>query len=92
MRTAARKDANHDQIVRLFKKLGWSVLDVAQLKNCCDIFVSKNLITIAVEIKDGEKYPSQRKLTEGELKFKGEWKGFYEIVICDDDVLEINKG
>ena len=90
MRTAARKDANHVQIVELFKILGWSVLDIAQLKNCCDIFVSKHNITIAIEIKDGEKPPSQRKLTDGELKFKNEWKGLYEIVICDDDVLNIN--
>jgi len=90
MRTAARKDTNHEQIVKLFKKLGWSVLDIAQLKNCCDIFVSKKQITIAIEIKDGEKPPSQRKLTDGELKFKNEWKGFYQIVICDDDVININ--
>lgn len=90
MRTAARKDANHEQIVKLFKKLGWSVLDIAQLKNCCDIFVSKKQITIAIEIKDGEKPPSQRKLTDGEIKFKNEWKGLYQIVICDDDVININ--
>lgn len=91
MRTAARKDANHTQIVNLFKKLGWSVLDIAQLKNCCDIFVSKRHTTIAIEIKDGEKTPSQRKLTPGELKFKDEWMGLYEIVICEEDVININK-
>lgn len=48
-------------------------------------------MTIAIEIKDGEKVPSKRKLTEGELKFKNEWKGLYEIVICDNDVININK-
>lgn len=87
---AARKDANHVEIVKLFRQLGWYVLDVAQLKNCCDIMVSKNGVTIAIEIKDGKKPPSQRKLTTGELKFKNEWLGRYELVICNQDVMNIN--
>ena len=88
---AARKDANHKEIVNLFRSLKWSVLDVAQLKNCCDIFVSKNGRTIAVEIKDGTKPPSQRKLTKGEQEFKDKWKGEYAIVIGTECVLDIDK-
>ena len=87
---AARKDANHKQIVELFRGLGWSVLDVAQLKNCCDIFVAKNGLTIAIEIKDGNKPPSARKLTPGELKFKERWSGDYAIVMSEEDVFRIN--
>ena len=33
-RRAAKKDDNHQEIVKAFRKLGWSVLDTAQLKNC----------------------------------------------------------
>ena len=90
-RRAAKVDDNQKQVVALFRKLGWYVLIISQLKNCCDIIVSKNNITIAIEIKDGKKAASARKLSEGELKFESEWKGLYELVICDEDVIEVNK-
>ena len=89
-RRAARTDDNQADVVKLFRQLGWYVLIISQLKNCCDIMVSKGNVTIAIEIKDGEKTPSQRKLSTGELKFKSEWLGLYELVICNDDVIAIN--
>ena len=89
MFSAARIDRNQPEIVKLFRKLGWYVLIISQLKNCCDIIVSKNGRTIAVEIKDGEKPPSQQKLSAGELKFKEEWQGEYMLINCIDDVLSI---
>ena len=88
-RRAAKVDANQAEIVKTFRALGWYVLIISQLKNCCDIIVSKNGRTIAVEIKDGSKPPSQRKLSTGELKFKNEWQGEYLLVESIDDVLEI---
>lgn len=89
-RRAAKVDANQKEIVRSFRGLGWYVLIISQLKNCCDIIVSKNNVTIAIEIKDGSKPKSQQKLSEGELKFMEEWKGLYEIVTCVDEVVAIN--
>lgn len=80
MRTAAKKDGNHHDVVSEFIAFGFSVLDISQLKNCCDLFVAKNGVTIAVEIKDGELPPSKRRLTPGENKFRSEWKGDYAIV------------
>jgi hypothetical protein len=67
------------------------VLITSQLKNCVDIIVSKAGRTIVVEIKDGKKPPSARKLSEGELKFRNMWQGEYKLVICDDDVIAINE-
>ena len=90
-RRAAKVDDNQSEIVMLFRKLGWTVLIISQLKNCCDIIVSKNGRTIAIEIKDGAKPPSARKLSEGELRFKDNWQGEYQLVICSDDVININK-
>lgn len=91
-RRAAKKDGNHVEIVAAFRKLGWYVLDIAQLKNCCDIMVSKQGRTIAIEIKDGSKPKSQQKLSEGEEKFMAEWQGEYKIVTSIDDVFELNTG
>jgi len=88
-RRAARIDDNQPEIVKEFRKLGWYVLIISQLKNCCDIMVSKNGRTIAVEIKDGQKPPSQQKLSAGELKFKDEWQGEYSLVTCIDDIVKL---
>lgn len=90
-RRAAKKDANHVEVVSLFRKLGWYVLDVGQLKNCCDLIVAKDGVAVAVEIKHGEKPPSARKLSEGEEKFKNEWLGVWRLVENDDDVLKLNE-
>ena len=88
-RRAAKVDANQPEIVAAFRKLGWYVLIISQLKNCCDIIVSKEGRTIAVEIKDGTNIPSEQKLSEGELKFKDEWQGEYKLIVSIDDVLSI---
>lgn len=85
----AKVDRNQPEIVKAFRGLGWSVLIISQLKNCCDIIVSKNGRTIAVEIKDGEKPVSAQKLTPGELKFKDEWQGEYKLINCFDDVINL---
>jgi Holliday junction resolvase len=89
-RRAARVDANQGEIVKAFRALGWYVLIISQLKNCCDIIVSKNGRTIAVEIKDGSKPSSQQKLTEGELKFKDEWQGEYALITTIEDITKLN--
>ena len=89
-RRAAKVDDNQKEIVAAFRKLGWYVLIISQLKNCCDIIVSKDGRTIAVEIKDGKKTPSQQKLSEGELKFEREWQGEYRLIKSIDDVLNIS--
>jgi Holliday junction resolvase len=91
MRRAARVDDNQPEIVKVFRNLGWYVLIISQLKNCCDIIVSKNGVTTAVEIKDGAKPKSSQKLTEGELKFRDEWQGDYALITSIDDVIKHNR-
>jgi hypothetical protein len=89
-RRAARVDDNQPEVVAAFRKLGWSVLIISQLKKCCDIIVSKNGVTIAVEIKDGAKPPSARKLSEGEQDFKDRWLGHWELVESINDVIDLD--
>ncbi len=90
-RRANRRDDNHIEIRDEFRRLGFAVKDVADLKNFCDLLVSKDGYTFCVEVKDGKKPPSKRKLTEGEEIFRHNWQGDYAIVICLEDVAEINK-
>ena len=90
MRRAARTDSNHAEVVAAFRELGWSVLDISKLHNCADLVVAK-WETIVIEIKDGKKPPSARKLTEGEQTFSDNWKGRYEIVTSVQDVIKITR-
>lgn len=89
-RRAARKDANHNEITDCFFSLGYSVLDISQLKNACDAIVAKGKRTIAIEIKDGTKPPSQRKLSDGETKFKESWNGEWALIESIEDVLKLD--
>jgi hypothetical protein len=90
-RRAAKVDVNQPEIVAAFRKLGWSVLIISQLKKCCDIIVAKCGVTIAVEIKDGDKPPSARKLSKGEQGFKDNWLGRWELIESINDVIELDK-
>ena len=91
MRTAARIDANQPDVVKEFRWLGYSVLIISQLKNCCDIIIARDGFTCAIEIKDNEKPPSARRLTEGEQGFKDTWKGRWYLCESIDDAQAIDR-
>ena len=91
MRLAARTDANHKEVSKAFERLGWSVLDIHQIPDSADILVGKWKHNVVIEIKDGSKPPSKRKLTPGEIGFRDRWKGDYRIVTCLKDVIDIDR-
>ena len=66
---ARKKDANHHEIVKEFEKLGYQVDDMTAINNFCDIHIARQQRYAYIEIKDGNKPPSQRKLTRGESDF-----------------------
>lgn len=93
MRRAARVDKNQSHIVNGLRKYGASVLIVSQLKNCFDILAGYKGVNFIMEIKDPEQPPSKRKLTDGELKFKQDWKGGeYYIVETLKQAIQIING
>ena len=71
----ARVDANQPEIVDAFRKMGAYVFHVHTIPNGCDVIICYLGVTVAVEIKDGSRPPSERKLTEGEEKFMIGWTG-----------------
>ena len=83
---ANRIDSNQPEIIAYCEDKGFSVLNISSLKNCCDIFISKDGFTIAIEIKDGAKCPSARKLTDGEEAFRDRWKGAWRLITCTADI------
>lgn len=68
MRRAAKVDANQPRIVKGLRALGACVIITSQLKNAFDILVIYQGRTFILEIKDGSRPKSARKLTEGENK------------------------
>lgn len=92
MRRAAKVDDNQKEIVEGLRKFGASVLITSQLKNCFDILVGYKGVNYIMEIKDGKKPPSQRKLSEGEQKFKDSWKGgeYYVVLSLEQAIKIIN--
>lgn len=70
MKRNAKIDKNQNEIVNALRKIGCYVLITSQLKNAFDILVGFRSQLFIIEIKDGEKYESQKRLTDGEMKCK----------------------
>ena len=88
---ARRTDANHKQIVAAFRKMGCTVLDLSRVgQGCPDILVGKHGVNVLVEIKDGDKPPSARRLTDDESKFHESWKGRVVTVFDVEDSMVVN--
>ena len=75
MRRAARVDSNSHEIVEGLRKAGAYVRVITQGDGLPDLLVGYRGHTLLIEIKDGEKPPSQQKLTAAEQKFFDEWPG-----------------
>jgi len=94
-RLANRKDSNHKQIVDELRRNGWYVTDVSNIPKICDIRISakwnRTPIDICVEIKDGSKAPSKRKLTSDEKEYIRAYPSHVAIVENVDDVAVITQ-
>jgi hypothetical protein len=76
MRRAAKVDANQEQIVEALRTAGATVQTLAAVgKGVPDLLVGFQGKTILLEIKDGRRPPSERRLTEDQLKWHGAWRG-----------------
>ena len=92
MRRAARVDANQEQIVSAMRACGATVRVVTQGDGLPDLLVGYRGYTILMEVKDGRKPPSARKLTPEEEKFFINWTGgMLAIVNSVEEALELLK-
>lgn len=81
MRYANRIDANQNKIVDALRGAGAYVRIISQGDGIPDLLVGYKGYTILMEVKDGDKVPSARKLTEAEQKFFNEWDGGMLVVV-----------
>jgi len=81
MRYANRIDANQGRIVEALRGAGATVRIISQGDGIPDLLVGYKGFTIIMEVKDGDKPPSARKLTEAEQKFFDEWTGGMLVIV-----------
>lgn len=82
MRRAAKVDANQVEIVAALRKAGCYVQSLAAIGNGCpDLLVGYKGQTILMEIKDGKRSPSERRLTADQQVWHKEWPGGLLFVV-----------
>ncbi len=90
MRKIGRVDSNQKQLVKQLRGIGATVAITSNIGNgFVDIVVGYKGVNYLFEIKDGDKPPSQRKLTPDEVDFFNKWGGSCHVVHDIDECLEI---
>jgi hypothetical protein len=88
--TPRRTDGNHAEIVAALRAIGASVLDIHDLGHGApDLLVGFRAMNLLVEVKDGRKPLSHRKLTPDEKKFFDDWRGPIYIVYSAADAVDV---
>lgn len=77
-----RRDDNEPQIISTLRAIG---IQVWQLDQPADLLCLKARTFFVVEVKDGSKKPSARKLSENEQRFFDETRGAPRFVVEDVD-------
>ena len=94
MRRAAKVDANQSEIVAAFRKAGATVTPLHAVgQGCPDLLVGFRGVNYLVEVKDGAKPPSARKLTPDQVSWHDTWRGQVAVVKSAAEalaLLEIN--
>lgn len=92
MRRAAKRDANHPEIVAALRDAGCGVVDLAAIGcGVPDLLVCEAThphASLLMEVKDGTKPPSERKLTKDQTRFHAEWKGRKCVVTSITEALQ----
>jgi len=86
----ARVDANQAAIVGALRAVGATVTVTARLgEGFPDLAVGFRGVTYLLEVKDGAKRPSERKLTEAEADWHASWRGQVAVVESVEDALAV---
>ena len=93
MRRANRIDDNQHDIVTALRKAGATVRIISQGEGIPDLLVGFRGETMLMEVKDGNKPPSARTLTDAEKKFFDDWRGGLLVIVESvEDALKMLEG
>lgn len=85
MRARAKKDNNHNEIVKTFLACGATWLELSNVGGALDGLLGVAGIDQRVEIKNPEVDSTHRKLTTEEEKVFNEWRGRRPVIIYTID-------
>lgn len=88
-----RRDCNHAEIVEAFQRLGWSVLDTAEMgRGVPDLVIGdRSHGTHMVEIKNTKTYYGRKGLSKSQKAFTERWQGAVYVVTSLDDVVALTR-
>jgi hypothetical protein len=91
-RTAAKVDANQQEIVEGLRRCGWSVQVTSGVgKGFPDLVVGalgrNGRVNIFLEVKDGNKPPSARQLTKDQVEWHSRWRGQVAVVNSTEEAI-----
>lgn len=84
----AKVDANQREIVEALRSIGATVQHLhAVAKGCPDLLVGRGGVNYLLEVKDGNKPPSARKLTADQIEWHNIWQGNAAVVSTIDEAI-----
>ena len=84
----ARVDANQAALVKLFRKLGFSIQHLHAVgRGVPDLLLGAHGVNHLVEVKDGAKPPSARMLSPAQVAWHAEWKGQVAVIESEESAL-----
>jgi hypothetical protein len=88
---AAKIDANQNKVVKSLRGIpGVTVAITSQLGNGFgDFVVGYKKVNWIIELKDGNKPPSQQQLTPDEVEFHENWKGQINVCNSFDEIFKL---
>jgi hypothetical protein len=91
MRRAAKIDANHEAVVEMLRSCGATVQSLAATgKGCPDLLVGYRGQTFLMEIKDGKKPPSEKRMTIDQVNWHMRWNGgSLSVVYSPENALKV---
>lgn len=85
-----RKDINQAEIELALTQIGASVQSLHMVGDGCpDLLVGYRGVNLLLEVKDGDKPPSKRKLTSDEQTWHESWHGKVYIVFSAEDAIQV---
>ena len=91
--TRSKADANQPQIVAAFRRMGATVQHLHAVgQGCPDLLVGYRGRNLLVEVKDGNKPPSKRALTNPQVEWHQGWRGSVVVVESIEGVEALLRG
>lgn len=89
VRRRAKVDANHADIVQALRSVGWYVIDLARAgSGVPDLLCVRRGMVQLVEVKDGSKKPSARRLTLAQIELHEDCRSAGVPVVIVSSVAE----